>query len=52
MLIQNRGANMVKRVTVLETRSCVSCNGTGVGDNGQSCGSCSGAGSVGVQTIR
>ena len=52
MLIQNRGANMVKLVTVLETRTCVSCNGTGAGDKGQTCGSCNGAGTIGVQTLR
>ena len=43
---------MVKLVTVLEMRACVSCNGAGIGSNGESCGSCNGAGAVGVQTIR
>ena len=43
---------MVKLVTVLETRVCVSCNGTGVGVNSHTCGSCNVAGSISVETVR
>ena len=43
---------MVRRVTVIEMRTCVSCNGTGIIEDGNVCGNCSGSGTVGVQTLR
>ena len=52
MLIQNRGDNVVKLVTVIETRSCVNCGGTGILENENVCGSCEGSGVVGVQSLR
>ncbi len=52
MLKYNRGDNMVKLVTVIEMRSCISCNGTGIVEGGNVCGSCDGSGTVRVQTLR
>lgn len=43
---------MVKRVTVLEMRPCLSCGGTGVDQKDLPCESCGGSGSVDVQTVR
>ena len=43
---------MVKRVTVIEMRPCVSCNGAGIIEGGNVCGSCDGSGAVGVQSLR
>lgn len=43
---------MVKLVTVIEMRSCVSCNGTGIMESGNVCGNCNGSGTASVQTLR